>query len=120
MKELIRVRVQYSSRQQCCKTHKWPLPLPLLFRQIFEKSLNIKFNENPSSGSRVIQCGGRTDRKADRRDEASSRFSELWEKRLKAVHAFLWVSRVHFTKKKIFLIEAVNSYIFLFDVLYHY
>jgi len=28
MKELIRVRVQYASRQQCCKTHKRPLPLP--------------------------------------------------------------------------------------------
>ena len=26
MKELIRVRVQYASRQQCCKTHKRPLP----------------------------------------------------------------------------------------------
>ena len=26
MKELIRVRVQYASRQQCCKTHKGPLP----------------------------------------------------------------------------------------------
>ena len=29
MKELIRVRVQYASRQQCCKTHKRPLSLPL-------------------------------------------------------------------------------------------
>jgi len=29
MKELIQVRVQYASRQQCCKTHKRPLPLPL-------------------------------------------------------------------------------------------
>ena len=28
MKELIRVRVQYASRQQCCKTHQRPLPLP--------------------------------------------------------------------------------------------
>ena len=28
MKELIRVRVRYASRQQCCKTHKRPLPLP--------------------------------------------------------------------------------------------
>ena len=26
MKELIRVSVQYASRQQCCKTHKRPLP----------------------------------------------------------------------------------------------
>ena len=31
MKELIRVRVQYASRQQCCKTHKRPLPLPFTF-----------------------------------------------------------------------------------------
>ena len=29
MKELIRVRVQYASRQQCCKTHKRPLPFYL-------------------------------------------------------------------------------------------
>jgi len=29
-------------------------------RQIFEKYLNIKFHENPSSGSRVSPCG-RTD-----------------------------------------------------------
>jgi len=27
MKELIRVRVQYASRQRCCKTHKWPFNL---------------------------------------------------------------------------------------------
>ena len=26
MKELFRVRVQYASRQRCCKTHKRPLP----------------------------------------------------------------------------------------------
>jgi len=34
-------------------------------RQIFEKYSNIKFHENPSSGSRVVPCGqtdGRTDR----------------------------------------------------------
>ena len=33
-------------------------------RQIFEKYSNIKFHENPSSGSRVVPCGptdGRTD-----------------------------------------------------------
>jgi hypothetical protein len=36
-------------------------------RQIFEKkNLNIKFNQNPSSGSRVVPCGQRqTDRQAD-------------------------------------------------------
>ena len=30
-------------------------------RQIFEKKLNIGFNENPFSGSRAVLCG-RTDR----------------------------------------------------------
>jgi len=30
-------------------------------RHIFEKSSNIKFHENPSSGSRVVPCG-QTDR----------------------------------------------------------
>jgi hypothetical protein len=37
-------------------------------RQIFEKSLNVKFHENPSSGSLVVPCGrtdGRTDRQTD-------------------------------------------------------
>ena len=29
MKELIQVRVQYASRQQCCKTHKRPLPFAI-------------------------------------------------------------------------------------------
>ena len=33
-------------------------------RQSFEKHSNIKFRENPSSGSRVVQCG-RTDRRTD-------------------------------------------------------
>jgi hypothetical protein len=26
-------------------------------QQIFEKKLNIKFHQNPSSGSRVVSCG---------------------------------------------------------------
>ena len=33
MKELVRVRVKYVSRQQCCKTHKRPLPLPITVYQ---------------------------------------------------------------------------------------
>jgi len=37
MKELIRVRVQYASRQQCCKTHKRPLPVP--FRRRIERKI---------------------------------------------------------------------------------
>ena len=33
-------------------------------RQIFENYANVKFNENPSSGSRVVPCGP-TDRQTD-------------------------------------------------------
>jgi hypothetical protein len=33
-------------------------------RQIFEKNSNIKFHQNPSSGSRVVRCG-RTDGETD-------------------------------------------------------
>jgi site-specific DNA-cytosine methylase len=39
-----------------------------LSRQIFEKHLNAKFNENPSSRSRIVQCG-----RTDRQDEANTR-----------------------------------------------
>ena len=46
-------------------------------RQMFEKSSNIKFHENPSSGSRVVPCG-----RKDTHDEAN-RFSQFCEKRLK-------------------------------------
>jgi hypothetical protein len=43
-------------------------------RQIFEKYSNIKFNENPSSESRVVPCG-EMDGRTDRNDEANSRIS---------------------------------------------
>jgi len=33
-------------------------------QDIFEKYSNIKFHENPSSGSRVVPCG-RTERQTD-------------------------------------------------------
>ena len=40
-----------------------PISMKLEFsQQIFEKSSNIKFHENRSSGNRVVQCG-RTDMK---------------------------------------------------------
>jgi len=41
-------------------------------RQIFEKYSNTKFHENPTSGSRVVPCGG-----TDRLDEAESLFAVL-------------------------------------------
>jgi len=58
MKDLIRVRVQYASRQQCCKTHKRPLPLPLASLNLQEhlhiiekwlKKWKIKVKESKSS-----------------------------------------------------------------------
>jgi len=47
-------------------------------RQIFEKYSNIKFHENPSSGSRVVPFG-RTERRTDRHDEAKNRLSHYCE-----------------------------------------
>jgi hypothetical protein len=43
-------------------------------RQILEKYLNIKFNENLSSRIRIVPCGW-----TDRSDEANSHFSHFFE-----------------------------------------
>ena len=45
MKELIRVRVQYASRQQCCETHK--RPLLFFFRLILMLFLIINLYNRP-------------------------------------------------------------------------
>jgi hypothetical protein len=44
-------------------------------RQFFEKYSDIEFDENPSSGSRVVPCG-----ETDRHDKANSYFSKFWER----------------------------------------
>ena len=44
-------------------------------RHIFEYSLNIKFDQNPSSENRVVPCG-----RTDGRDEANSRFPQFCER----------------------------------------
>ena len=49
-----------------------------IFRQIFEKYSNIKFHENPSSGSRVVPRG-----QTDRHEEANSCFFAIFRKGLK-------------------------------------
>ena len=43
--------------------------------QIFEKLSNIKFHQNPSSGSQVIPRG-----RTDRHDETNSRFWQFCER----------------------------------------
>jgi len=47
-------------------------------RQFFEKYSNIKFHENPSSGSRVVSCG-QMDGQTDRHGEANSSFLQFCE-----------------------------------------
>ena len=44
--------------------------------RIVEKYSNIKFHENPSSGSRVVLCG-QTDGRTDRLDETKSHLSQF-------------------------------------------
>jgi hypothetical protein len=47
-------------------------------RQIFEGSSNIKFYQNPCSGSRVVPCG-----QTDGHGEANSRISQFCERAIK-------------------------------------
>jgi hypothetical protein len=51
-------------------------------QQIFEKYSNIKFHQNPSSGSQ--SCSKRTDGRTDRHDEVNSRLFAILRTRLKA------------------------------------
>ena len=59
MKELIRVRVQYSSRQQCCKTHKRPLPFTFNSRKVLFERFSHEQNYNFVSTSHANFCGGK-------------------------------------------------------------
>ena len=47
--------------------------------QFLEKVSNIKFNQNPSSGSRCVLCV-QTDGLTDRHDEANSHFSQFCQR----------------------------------------
>jgi len=47
---------------------------------MLENISNIKFHENPSSGSRVVPCGPtdtHMDKQGDKLDEANRRFSQF-------------------------------------------
>ena len=67
-----------------------------------KKNSNIKFHENPSSGSRVVPCG-----QTDRHDDANSRFSQILRTRLKkkSPHKLCSVQRRMITK----LLELLKS-----------
>jgi hypothetical protein len=79
-------------------TSSCKVPLSLLdfieywiFRQIFEKISNIKFYQNPSSGSWVVPCG-HTEGRMDRHDEANDRFSEFSKR--------AWTPKVNFLQQQ--------------------
>ena len=48
------------------------------FLDRFSKNTHIKFYDDQSSGSHVVPCG-RTDGQTERRDEANSYFSQLYD-----------------------------------------
>jgi len=68
--------------------------------QIFDKSSDIRFHENQSSGSRVVSCG-QTDGRSDMHDETNSRPTQFCERALKSVRrgtqkfmaSFMWNSK---------------------------
>jgi hypothetical protein len=70
LKHLILTEIQRDAiinvYKSSCKVPTIRVRLELEFsRQIFEKYLNIKFHENPSSRGRIVACGrrdGQTDR----------------------------------------------------------
>jgi hypothetical protein len=55
-------------------------------RQTFEQSSNIKFNENPSTRSRIVQCA-----RKDRHDVHISRFSKFFERASKVSKMYFFI-----------------------------
>ena len=53
MKELIRVRVQYASKQQCCKTHKLPLSEKQV-SEVWERKKKCVFGNQESTGGKLL------------------------------------------------------------------
>jgi len=77
-------------------------------QQIFENFSNIKFHENPCSGSRVVPCGW-----TDGHDEAESRFFAILREASKKRRAYSKVSHRRATSKyhtvSIYIILRQNS-----------
>jgi len=78
---------------------KYPLFLSIfndeVFRQIFEKSSNIKFRKHLRSGSRVVSV--RTDEHTDKHGETNSRFSQFCQRTLKSALLF---NTIYFNKNQ--------------------
>ena len=81
----------YSTSYSC------PILMKLVFyRYVFEKSSNVKFHGNTSSGSRAVPCG-----RTDRHDEANSRFSQFCERALKKTHADVFTCSKYYSLDKV-------------------
>ena len=84
MKGLIRVRVQYASRQQCCKTHKRPLPLPLPFR-----ASTLKLTKRPARYICFINFMQEPAKMFTSQYIYYSYCTEIWTRSLTVVNCFL-------------------------------
>jgi hypothetical protein len=71
--------------------------------RIFGKSSNMKFHENPFSGSRIVTCGW-----TDRHDEANSRFLQLCERALKWTATLISVGAAFRNENKFWLLNDTN------------
>jgi hypothetical protein len=85
-----------------------PIFMKLEFsKKNFLKSSNIKVNENPSSGSRVVPCG-----RTDAQDETNSRFSQFWERASKPVserNIRIWVT--FFIIPSLFFVPVYHNFL---------
>jgi len=75
----------YVGLQVQCR-YSYPILMKLEFFSVYfrKKRSNLKFHENPSSGSRVVALG-----QTDRCDEVSSRFSQFSERAYKLINVLL-------------------------------
>ena len=101
--------------KNCTNVHFSPVSL-LHFNGLYPhisssaKYSNIQFHKNQSKGSRNFQCG-RTDRQADRHDEANSRFRNFAnapknQRNLFTFQQYTVVVTIHIINWLVFLIEA--------------
>jgi hypothetical protein len=63
-------------------------------QQIFEKYSDIKFRENPSSGSLVVPCG-QAKGQTDRHDKANSRFSQFCARASRPLFDLYFIPALH-------------------------
>ena len=75
---LLQIYTCIHTKNPLLRVYKYILMKFEFSRYNFEKYSNIKFHENPSSGSRAVQ-GRRTDGRRDRHCEAKRRFSQFFE-----------------------------------------